>query len=31
MFTYYATGQKSLEDSVTWAEGELRRIYAEKA
>jgi len=31
MFTYYATGQKSLEDSVTWAECELRRIYAEKA
>jgi multiple sugar transport system substrate-binding protein len=31
MFTYYATGQKSLEESVTWAEGELQRIYAEKA
>jgi multiple sugar transport system substrate-binding protein len=31
MFTYYATGQKSLDESVTWAEGELRRIYAEKA
>src|SRR5713226_8228014 len=31
MFTYYATGQKSLEESVTWAEGELRRIYTAKA
>jgi len=31
MFTYYATGKKSLEESVTWAEGELRRIYTEKA
>jgi len=27
MFTFYATGQKSLEESVTWSEGELKRIY----
>jgi multiple sugar transport system substrate-binding protein len=27
MFTFYATGQKSLEESVTWGEGELKRIY----
>ena len=27
MFTFYVTGKKSLEDSVSWAEGELRRIY----
>jgi multiple sugar transport system substrate-binding protein len=31
MFTYYATGQKSLDESVTWAEGELQRIYKDKA
>lgn len=31
MFTYYVNGQKSLEDAVTWAEGELRRIYTAKA
>jgi multiple sugar transport system substrate-binding protein len=31
MFTYYATGQKSLEEAVTWAEGELQRIYSAKA
>jgi len=28
---YYATGQKSLEEAVTWAEGELQRIYSAKA
>jgi multiple sugar transport system substrate-binding protein len=27
MFTFYATGKKSLEESVTWGEGELKRIY----
>ena len=31
MYTYYATGQKSLDEAVTWAEGELQRIYASKA
>lgn len=31
MFTFYATGQKSLEESVSWAEGELQRIYKDKA
>ena len=31
MFTYYATGQKSLDAAVTWAEGELQRIYSAKA
>jgi len=31
MFTYYATGQKSLNEAVTWAEGELQRIYTAKA
>jgi multiple sugar transport system substrate-binding protein len=31
MFTYYATGQKSLDEAIAWAEGELRRVYAEKA
>lgn len=28
MFTFCPTGQKSLEETVTWAEGELQRIYA---
>jgi multiple sugar transport system substrate-binding protein len=27
MFTFYATGQKSLDDSVSWAESELQRAY----
>ena len=27
MFTFYVTGKKSLEESVTWGEGELKRIY----
>jgi hypothetical protein len=31
MFTYYATGQKSLNEAVIWAEGELQRIYTAKA
>jgi hypothetical protein len=31
MFTFYATGKKSLEESVSWAEGELQRIYTGKA
>ena len=31
MFTYYATGQKSLEEAVVWGEGELQRIYKAKA
>jgi len=31
MFTYSATGQKSLDAAVTWAEGELQRIYSAKA
>jgi len=31
MFTYYATGKKSLEDAVLWGEGELQRIYKAKA
>jgi hypothetical protein len=31
MFTYYATGQKSLDEAVIWAEGELQRIYTAKA
>jgi multiple sugar transport system substrate-binding protein len=31
MFTYYATGKKSLEDAVGWGEGELQRIYKAKA
>jgi multiple sugar transport system substrate-binding protein len=31
MFTFYVTGQKSLEEAVTWAEGELQRIYKSKA
>ena len=25
MFTFYVTGKKSLEESVSWAEGELQR------
>ena len=31
MFTYYATGQKSLDEAATWAETELQRIYTSKA
>ena len=31
MFTYYATGKKSLEEAVGWGEGELQRIYKAKA
>ena len=31
MFTYYATGKKSLEEAVSWGEGELQRIYKAKA
>jgi hypothetical protein len=31
MFTYYATGQKSLEEATAWAETELQRIYTSKA
>jgi len=31
MFTFYATGQKSLDEAVAWAEGELQRIYTAKA
>jgi multiple sugar transport system substrate-binding protein len=27
MFTYYVTGRKSLEESVSWGEAELQRIY----
>jgi multiple sugar transport system substrate-binding protein len=27
MFTYYITGRKSLEESVSWGEAELQRIY----
>lgn len=27
MFTFYVTGKKSLEEAVSWAEGELQRIY----
>ena len=27
MFTFYVTGKKSLEESVSWGEGELKRIY----
>jgi multiple sugar transport system substrate-binding protein len=27
MFTFYATGKKSLDESITWAEGELQRAY----
>jgi multiple sugar transport system substrate-binding protein len=31
MFTYYATGKKSLDDAVLWGEAELERIYKAKA
>jgi multiple sugar transport system substrate-binding protein len=31
MFTFYATGKKSLDEAVSWAEGELQRIYKSKA
>jgi multiple sugar transport system substrate-binding protein len=31
MFTYYTTGQKSLDEAATWAETELQRIYTSKA
>jgi multiple sugar transport system substrate-binding protein len=31
MFTFYATGKKSLEEAVSWGEGELQRIYKGKA
>ena len=27
MFTYYATGRKSMEEAVLWGEAELQRIY----
>jgi len=27
MFTFYVTGQKSMDDAISWAEGELQRIY----
>jgi multiple sugar transport system substrate-binding protein len=27
MFTFYVTGKKSLDESVSWAESELRRMY----
>jgi multiple sugar transport system substrate-binding protein len=31
MFTFYATGKKSLDESVSWAEDELQRVYTGKA
>ena len=31
MFTFYVTGKKSLDEAVSWAEGELQRIYKSKA
>jgi multiple sugar transport system substrate-binding protein len=30
MFTFYSTRQKSLDEAVTWAEGELQRVYKGK-
>jgi multiple sugar transport system substrate-binding protein len=31
MFTFYATGKKSLEEAVSWGEAELQRVYKDKA
>jgi multiple sugar transport system substrate-binding protein len=31
MFTFYATGHKSQDEAVAWAEGGLERIYKDKA
>jgi multiple sugar transport system substrate-binding protein len=31
MFTFYATGKKSLEETVSWGEAELQRVYTSKA